>query len=164
MKRFRSKSSLWLSLFGALTIAMLPISTASAAEPLVANDAVQACGATNAVPGSGADVPAEVQDDYLWSIPTSGDPVPIVCGNGRTYGAVPVEVKHLVPNWGDASNCMEIAIDQVRPTPGSDGQLIYRYQFGGKSVRVVTGEVGLITAFPEDGLEDTWAECSGSVD
>ncbi|TQM08960.1 hypothetical protein FB558_4699 [Pseudonocardia kunmingensis] len=64
-----------------------------------------------------ADVPAEYQDGYFMSIPTAvGGPVVLLCGNGTSTGAVHIEVKHDVPNWADALNCIENAMVHGKPT------------------------------------------------
>lgn len=140
--------------------------TASAAtelRPARADDAVRACGATNIDQvNKEADVPAEYLDGYFMSVPTAADPVELLCGNGKTTGAVHIEIKHDVPNWGDALNCMENTILNGKSAPGK-GRTEYVWLFGGKTMVVVVGEYSVITAYPTDGLEETWIECSAAA-
>ncbi|WP_142056814.1 hypothetical protein [Pseudonocardia kunmingensis] len=91
---------------------------AGALRPTRADDAVRACGVTQVDNVKKiADVPAEYQDGYFMSIPTAvGGPVVLLCGNGTSTGAVHIEVKHDVPNWADALNCIENAMVHGKPT------------------------------------------------
>lgn len=137
-------------------------SAAAALRPARADDAVRACGATGIDEvNKEADVPNEYQDGYFMSVPTGVDPVELLCGNGRTTGAVHIEIKHDVPNWSDALNCMENAIVNGKSSPGR-GRTEYVWNFQDKTVVVVVGEYSVITAYPTDGLEETWIECSAA--
>ena len=107
-------------------------SAAAVLRPGRADDAVRACGVVNIDQANReADVPAEYQDGYFMSVPTTTDPVELLCGNGKTTGAVHIEIKHDVPNWSDALNCMENAIVNGKPSPGK-GRTEYTWGFGGK--------------------------------
>ncbi|TQM08997.1 hypothetical protein FB558_4738 [Pseudonocardia kunmingensis] len=107
-------------------------------------------------------MPAEYVDGYFMPVPTAADPIELLCGNGKTTGAVHIEVKHDVPNWSDALNCMGNAIVNGKPAPGR-GRTEYVWRFGEKVMVVVVGEYSVITAYPTDGLEETWIECSAAA-
>lgn len=164
-----SRATFLVGLFAILTCAVLALpfvtgpSAAAELLPVRADDAVRACGVTTIDQANrGADVPAEYQDGYFMSVPTATDPVQLRCGNGKTTGAVHIEIKHDVPNWGDTLNCMANAISNGKSGPGK-GRTEYVWSFGGKTVVVVVGEYSVITAYPLDGLEETWIECSAAA-
>jgi hypothetical protein len=119
-------------------------------------DAVQACGATEVTRSSAVVHPSVWQAPFL-EIPE----VTVRCGDGRTYGAVHVEVKHNVPNWADALNCIAKTISRGSAEP-IDGKQIYTYTFANKKVTVSIGRNGLITAFPDDNKHESWIQCSQS--
>ncbi|MHA6630911.1 hypothetical protein ACU61A_36190 [Pseudonocardia sichuanensis] len=135
-------------------------SAVAALRPARADDAVRACGVTSIDDVRRvAVVPPEHQDGYFMSIPDASDPLVLLCGDGATTGAVHIEVKHDVPNWGDALNCMENAVEHGKPTRLPD-RTRYEWWLGGKKMVVVNGDYSVITAYPSDGLEETWIECS----
>ena len=107
-------------------------------------------------------MPPENQDGYFMSIPMPAGQAVLLCGNGTTTGAVHIEIKHDVPNWGDALNCMENAMTHGKSTR-LDDRTRYEWQFGGKTMIVVDGDYSMITAYPSDGLEDSWIECSAAA-
>jgi hypothetical protein len=138
-------------------------SAAAALRPARADDAVRACGVTSIDDvAKVAEVPIENQDGYFMSIPTATDPTVLLCGNGTTTGAVHIEIKHDVPNWGDALNCMESAMRHGKSTRLPD-RTRYEWQFDGKTMIVIDGDYSMITAYPSDGLEETWIECSAAA-
>lgn len=128
-----------------------------------ATDAVQGCGATN-VTSSGATVPTSNQSAEIFRVNTDDGSFPIRCGNGTTYGAVHIEVKHNVPTWGDALSCITKAINRTTGNyDASTGKTTYTYQISGGTVIVVRGGVGIITAYPRgSGVEQKWQTCSVS--
>lgn len=153
-----------LPLLVALVVSV-PVTSSAAAElrHARADDAVRACGVTSIDEVSkSAVVPAEYQDGYFMSVSTGVDPIVLLCGNGVTTGAVHIEVKHDVPNWGDALNCMENAVMHGKSTRLPD-RTQYEWQFDGKTMVVVAGEYSMITAYPTDGLAETWVECSAAA-
>lgn len=161
MRRLKSASVRRLWVFGAaasFAVAVMLVVTPSAQA--VADDAVQGCGASRVVPGSNADVPSENHQAYFQFVPADRDPVQIVCGDGYTYGAVHVEVKHLVSNWGEAVTAMVNTID--RGQVKAEGNAVrYVWTFApGRSMVVVVGNNTVLTAFPSDGRESSWTEAS----
>ncbi|MFE7203804.1 hypothetical protein ACFU8R_26405 [Pseudonocardia alni] len=137
--------------------AMLVVSPAAHA---VASDAVQGCGASQVVPGANAYVPGENHQTYFQFVPAERDPVQIVCGDGYNYGAVHIEVKHVVPNWSEAITAMVNTIDRGNPVPEGDA-VRYTWTFApNRSMIVVVGNNTVITAFPSDGQEASWTEAS----
>jgi hypothetical protein len=138
-------------------------SAAAALRPARADDAVRACGVTSIDDVRRvAVVPAEYQDGYFMSVPSASDPLVLLCGDGATTGAVHIEVKHEVPNWGDAMNCMENAVEHGKPTHLPD-RTRYEWWLGGKMMVVVNGDYSVIAAYPSDGMEETWIECSAAA-
>lgn len=156
----------WLKARRATAVALTSVAAVGAflvAPPVasaVANDAVQGCGATQVVPGVSAIVPAENNQSFFQFVNADRDPVQIVCGDGSTFGAVHIEVKHLVPNWGEAVTAMASTIDRGKAEP--DGAATrYNWEFSpGRSIVVVVGDDTVITSFPTDGLEASWTEAS----
>jgi hypothetical protein len=161
-------SALAVLVCGALVVAVdmqsaMAASPTAGLRPARADDAVRACGATSIDEiNKEASVPVEYVDGYFMSVPTATDPVELLCGNGKTSGAVHIEVKHDVPNWSDALNCMENVIVHGKAAPGRD-RIEYTWLFGHKVVVVVVSEYSVITAYPTDGLEETWIECSAAA-
>jgi hypothetical protein len=151
-------------LVASLVVSPVAGSTAAAAlRPARADDAVRACGVTSIDEVEKvAEVPGEYQDGYFMSVPTATDPSVLLCGNGTTTGAVHIEIKHGVPNWGDALNCMENVMRHGKSTRLPD-RTRYEWQFDGKTMIVVDGDFSMITAYPLDGLEETWIECSAAA-
>lgn len=128
----------------------------SPSAPPESRDAVHACGATE-VTRSGASV-----DPSIWQAPFQEVPgLTVRCGDGQTYGAVHVEVKHNVPNWADALACITKAMSRTTPQ-SMNGKQVYHYDFGNKRLTMSTGRNGLITAFPSDNAHGSWVECSQS--
>lgn len=144
-------------------VAAMTASGAAAASTATKSttDATRACGATNNGDGT-AYVPGHVHQEYYASIPVAGDPVPILCGNGVTYGAVHIEVKHNVPSWAEAINCLDKVLERGTSIPAGDGKMKKQLVYNAKSVVAVVGlgNGDLITAYPNDGSEETWIECS----
>lgn len=64
--------------------------------------------------------------------------------------------------WSDAINCMANVIVNGKQSPGKE-RIEYSWAFGGKTVVVVVGDYSVITAYPLDGLEETWIECSAAA-
>lgn len=135
----------------------------AAADVSRADDALRACGVTSVDEARRtAVVPVEFQDGYFTAVPTAADPSVLLCGNGVTTGAVHIEVKHNVPNWADAINCMENAIRHGQASQQPD-RTVYMWRFLDKTMFVVDGEYSVITAYPSDGLEESWIECSAAA-
>jgi hypothetical protein len=87
----------------------------------------------------------------------------LLCGDGRTWGAVHIELKHEVPNWAEALTCMRFAISYGEDEPGDKGRINYRYRFGNAQVIVVTGELGIISAYPTgNNVSRKWSQCAAS--
>lgn len=81
----------------------------------------------------------------------------------RNWGAVHIELKHEVPNWAEALTCMRFAISYGEDEPGDKGRINYRYRFGNAQVIVVTGELGIITAYPTgNNVSKKWSQCAAS--
>lgn len=139
----------------------LLLSAGSAAA--TATDARDACGVTVEDPVTRtATVPDDLQFAYFQSVPSAVDPTQILCGNGVTTGAVHIEVAHDVPNWADGVTAIVNTIDH-----GKKNEQIDRVEYTwtirpGKTMIAVVGQESLITAFPTDGLEETWLEASGA--
>ncbi|HTF48513.1 MAG TPA: hypothetical protein VK735_13775 [Pseudonocardia sp.] len=150
-----------LTLSALATIALL----LAASPPAVAKatDAVDACGATDRGDLT-ATVPPEVQSKIFMTVTTSHGPLPVRCGNGVTTGAVHIEVKHRVPNWGDALSCIKKVIDRTPGQPNKNGKTNYALAVApGNVFTVVRGDIGIITAYPSGGdLENKWRQCSVS--
>jgi len=98
------------------------------------------------------------------TVTTSKGPLPIRCGNGVTAGAVHIEVKHSVPDWGDALSCIKKVIDRAPEQSSNNGKTNYELTIGpGNVFTVVRGDIGIITAYPSGGdLENKWRQCSVS--
>jgi hypothetical protein len=143
---------------------MLALMLATAPSALAqSTDAAQACGATN-VTNLAAVVPTETQGKLFLNLETGKAAFPILCGNGRTTGAVHIEVKHSVPDWADALSCMKKVISRASAEPGKSGKTNYALAIApGNVVTVVRGTVGIIAAYPSGGdLENKWRQCSTS--
>lgn len=130
----------------------------------VATDAVRGCGATDVVAKKSATVPKSVQSSEIFHVSTTDGRFSIKCGNGTSYGAVHIEVKHEVPDWPDALSCITKAIDgSLGIFDVGTGKTRYTYSFHGGTVKVAVGGVGIITAFPTGGsVVSKWKACSTS--
>lgn len=147
------------ALLGAAVAIAAPATPAEAR----ATDAVNGCGAYN-VGKDTATVPASTQGSTIFHANTKKGNFPIKCGNGTTWGAVHIEVKHNVPNWADALSCIDKAINRTKgifdPT---NGKTRYTYSFSGKTVIVVRGKNGILTAYPtRTNVAAKWEACSVS--
>lgn len=127
-------------------------------------DARQACGVTSEDPvGRTAAVPAENQEEpFQFVVDANADLyLELLCGKGTTTGAVHIEVKHDVPNWGDGLTAIRNTIRRGKASPGDNGKSIYTWAFApGRTMTVVVGDRTIITAYPTDGREETWVEAS----
>lgn len=128
-----------------------------------ATDAVDGCGASP-IDSESAYVPSSARGHRLWRITTTREgSVAIKCGNGSTWGAVHVELKHEVPNWADALTCIENTINRGAASDGENGKRNYTYRIGGASIVVVIGDNGVLTAYPRGtGVVRKWQLCSAS--
>ena len=127
-------------------------------------DALRACGATDNGNGT-AWVPPNVRQSYYGHVPSEKEPVAILCGDGVWWGAVHIEVKHNVPNWATAIGCIVKVLDYGEPLAPNDqeeGKFKVQLVNGPQSALVVIGvQAGdLITAYTNDGQQDTWELCS----
>ena len=145
------------------TAAIALLLVASPPAGAKASDAVDACGAIDRGDLT-ATVPLEVQSNIFMTVTTSHGPFPVRCGNGVTAGAVHIEVKHRVPNWGDALSCIKKVIDRAPGQPNRNGKTNYELAVApGNVFTVVRGDIGIITAYPSGGdLENKWRQCSVS--
>jgi hypothetical protein len=119
-------------MFGVFTGSLIATLAAAAgillspSAPPEARDAVRACGATE-VTRSGASV-----DPSIWQAPFQEIPgLTVRCGDGQTYGAVHVEVKHNVPNWADALTCITKAMSRTTPQSVNE-KPVHHYDFNRK--------------------------------
>jgi len=126
-------------------------------------DALQACGAVD-MGNLTAKVPDDVQDKVFMMLDTPKGRFPIKCGNGITSGAVHIEVKHGVPDWGDALSCIKKVISRAPEKASGSGKANYQLTIApGNVFTVVRGSIGIITAYPSGGdLENKWRQCSVS--
>ena len=155
-----------LRLIGRVATALVVTASMWAAEPVPASaqatDAVYGCGARS-VGNESANVPPRYVKDRLWTIQTSGDSIAIRCGNGSTWGAVHVELKHEVPNWPDALTCIKKTINRGTELDGGNGKTKYVHRIRGATVVVIVGDNGLVTAYPKGtGVVRKWRLCSAS--
>lgn len=128
------------------------------------DDARAACGASVIVNES-AFVPRSVRKEIFLKLTTARSRVRLMCGDGRTWGAVHIELKHEVPNWAEASTCIERTISRGRESEGDDGRLRYSARINQVSMFAVRGVNGLITAYPtgsEVGIRALWSTCGGN--
>lgn len=110
-----------------------------------------------------ANVPPRHVKDRLWTIQTSDGSIAIRCGNGSTWGAVHVELKHEVPNWPDALTCIKKTINRGTELDGGNGKTKYVHRIRGATVVVIVGDNGLVTAYPKGtGVVRKWRLCSAS--
>ncbi|MFE3997752.1 hypothetical protein ACFX43_02990 [Nocardioides sp. YIM B13467] len=128
-----------------------------------ATDAVYGCGA-DVIDNESAYVSPRVRGHRLWRITTTREgSVAIKCGNGSTWGAVHVELKHEVPNWADALTCIKKTINRGAASDGENGKRNYTYRISGASIVVVVGDSGVVTAYPRGtGVVRKWQLCSAS--
>lgn len=127
-------------------------------------DAVQKCHATQVRDGVGADVGEADRFEYFVSVfADDGSAEELLCGDGRTWGAVHIEVKHRVADWAVTKDCMSNVMSRGRSTL-DDGKRARVYSWAsGRSARVVAGDNGMITSYPWDsGSEESWDECARS--
>ena len=155
-----------LRLIGRVATALVVTASMWAAAPVPAGaqatDAVYGCGARS-VGNESANVPPRYVKDRLWTIQTSGDSIAIGCGNGSTWGAVHVELKHEVPNWPDALTCIKKTINRGTELDGGNGKTKYVHRIRGATVVVIVGDNGLVTAYPKGtGVVRKWRLCSAS--
>lgn len=155
--------------FASSCIAALGIVVSAGPAQAVSNDAVRACGAYDVKPGVGASVPYPTQTGKFSEVRTNKGTFKIICGNGSPdtgSGAVHIEVKHLVPNWADALNCITKVINKNKPTRiGTTTKYQYYESIPGSRtftvIKVITGTDGIVTAYPEGSNEEAkWRECS----
>ncbi|MFT7835896.1 hypothetical protein Q5530_07075 [Saccharothrix sp. BKS2] len=154
MKSTGTKLGLILAVLAAALVAF------PAAAQAQSTAAVRACHAFN-VGSDSASVPGDRLDDYFATVQGGFAHEELLCGNGQTYGAVHIELKHNVDNWDVTLECMEsvVANGAFR---AYDGKREWRWQFrAGRYVKVVAGQNGVITAYPEwdSGSASSWAEC-----
>lgn len=82
----------------------------------IANDAVKRCHATNVVESVGADVSEFDQYSHFTSVMADdGSAEDMMCGDGKNWGAVHIEVKHRVEDWVVAKDCMRNIMSNVKP-------------------------------------------------
>ncbi|MGQ0573137.1 MAG: hypothetical protein ACT4RN_02910 [Pseudonocardia sp.] len=156
----RSTVRAFVQLGVALSLVMGVPATALA----VSSDAVGRCNATRVQEGVGADVGEADRFEYFASVSADdGSAEEILCGDGRTWGAVHIEVKHRVPGWGLAKDCMRKVMSRSR-AGDENGKRVWIYSWApGRSARVVAGNNGMITSYPWDGgSEGSWSECARS--
>lgn len=130
----------------------------------ISSDAVVKCKATAVQEGVGADVPESEVFEYFGTVPADdGSAEEVLCGDGRVWGAVHIEVKHRVADWSVTRECMSKVTSRVRPAVDS-GKRTWDYSWTpGRSAIVVAGDNGVITSFPWDsGSEESWLECAQS--
>ncbi|WP_380162657.1 hypothetical protein [Kineococcus sp. R86509] len=132
----------------------------------VASDAVRGCNADHVVIGNSAHVPDENAFRTFETLRTSKGSFAVKCGIGSVdgFGAVHIEVKHRVPNWPDALNCMKkvVQLEVGRDIPGTKKHEYSRLIPGTTTrVFVVRGPDGIVTAYPEGNNEESkWIACS----
>lgn len=145
---------------GAVAAALLLASPATGHA--ISADAVGTCNATGVQEGVGADVGEADRFEYFASVlADDGSAEEILCGDGRTWGAVHIEVKHRVESWDAAKSCMRKVMSRSR-AGNEDGKRVWVYSWAtGRSARVVAGSNGMITSYPWDGgSEASWSDCS----
>ncbi|MER7558051.1 hypothetical protein ABTZ46_13985 [Nocardioides sp. NPDC126508] len=154
-----------LRLIGRVATALVVMVSMWAATSVPANaqatDAVYGCGASP-IDSESAYVPSSVRKHRLWRVRTTREGyVAIKCGNGSTWGAVHVELKHEVPNWTDALTCIQKTINRGAASDGENDKRKYTYRIRGASIVVVVGENGVVTAYPRGtDVVRKWQLCS----
>ncbi|SDC53631.1 hypothetical protein [Actinokineospora iranica] len=150
-----------LAVAAAALVAGLATFTAPAsAEAQQSTAAVRQCQAFNVGPDS-ASVPGDRLDDYFAGVQGGFANEELLCGNGQTYGAVHIELKHNVDNWDVTLECMRNVLDRGT-FRAYDGKREWRFQWApGRSAKVIAGMNGVITAYPEwdSGSAGSWDEC-----
>ena len=156
-----------LRLIGRVAAALAVTTSMWAATAVPANaqatDAVDGCGASP-IDSESAYVPSNVRGHRLWRITTTREgSIAIKCGNGSTWGAVHVELKHEGPNWTDALTCIQNTINRGAASDGKNRKRNYTYRISGASIVVVVGDSGVLTAYPRGtGVVRKWRLCSAS--
>lgn len=149
----------------ALASAMTLAAVASvAALPAAAStdEAVMACGAS-VINSEEAYVPAGVREAQFISFSTARGTVRVNCGNGSSWGAVHIELKHEVPSWAEASACIAKTISRGRIEDGNGTKVEYHATINGVAMLAVRGNNGLLTAYPrgDTGIASKWSTCAG---
>jgi hypothetical protein len=145
-------------------LSLLASSGGGYARPAVVSQttvAVRECGATN-VTTEAADVPRNRQFDFFTSIQTNdGGTEQILCGDGRTWGAVHIEVKHKVANWDITEECLKNTVS-MGESESENGKRTWLFQWSsGRNALLVADVHGVITSYPwDDGSEESWEECA----
>jgi hypothetical protein len=123
--------------------------------------AVRECAATN-VNVEAADVPETKQFDHFTSIPTNDGRIEkILCGDGRTWGAVHIELKHKVANWDITEECLKNTVSMGELT-SEDEKRTWLFQWSpGHNALLVSDVRGVSSSHPWDGgSEESWEECA----
>jgi hypothetical protein len=137
------------ALVGALTA--LPASAAT-------SEAVSVCGATNVDRKAGtAKVPSS--NVYKTFSTSYGVGSILYCGNGTTWGAVHIEVKHQPPDWTTADKCAEKVERYGSKTTDPGGKTTFTLRLGGPDsfAKLVFGANGVITNYVAGA---TWSACA----
>ncbi len=132
----------------AFAVSGLPISPAVAAS----DAARSACRAYN-VQGDVASVPQWARDIDL----------SLRCGNGVSAGAVYIELKHNVPNWDQAEDCLWNIMSLGKITGSSADKVTRTFKWGSsKSAKLIYNPKNktVISAYPWDGgSSSSWSQC-----
>ena len=145
-------------------MSLLPSSGGGYARPAMVTQttvAVRECGATN-VTIEAADVPETKQFDYFTSVQTNDGRIEkILCGDGRTWGAVHIEVKHKVAHWDITAECLRNTMS-MGESKSEDGKRTWLFQWSsGHNALLVADFHGVSTTYPwDDGSEESWEECA----
>ena len=126
------------------------------------NEAVSACGAS-VIDSESAYVPAGVRSEQFISFATTRGTIRVNCGNGTSWGAVHIELKHEVPSWAEASACIAKTISRGSPRDGEGTKIEYHATINGVAMVAVRGNNGLLTAYPRGttGIAAKWSTCAG---
>lgn len=127
----------------------------------VPTTAVSHCGATSVNYTAGtAIVPSA--NHYRTFSTSYGDGSILYCGNGTTWGAVHIEVKHKPPTWSVADQCAtKIEDHHTSRTTQSGGKTVFKLSLGSNRYAVlVFGANGVVTNYVSDGRATSWSACA----
>jgi hypothetical protein len=132
---------------------LLPAGSASAAT----TDAVSHCGATSVNLRAGTAVVPKKNQFKTFST-SFGTGSVLFCGNGTSWGAVHIEVKHKPPTWAVADRCAEkVETYGVKKSAGG-GKTRWELKLGApdKYGFLVMGDNGVITVYVTN---TGWSSC-----
>lgn len=84
----------------------------------------------------------------------------LFCGDGKTWGAVHIELKHTPPDWNVADRCAEKVQRYGTKTTSQGGKTTWKLRVGGPNsfAYFVVGNNGVITNYVTD--SNWWTSCA----